>query len=95
MPASRIAENTVFPIVLGLYLTAFSSQCSLWTNGEINKMRKTLESTRAGAVEALRQTRYFVRQADWLQERFPDARLVVRRRCSLRSKTEPNFGYCL
>ena len=27
------------------------------------------------AVEALRRTRHFVHQADWLQERFPDARL--------------------
>jgi type I restriction enzyme M protein len=26
-------------------------------------------------VEALRRARYFVKQADWLQERFPEARL--------------------
>ena len=30
---------------------------------------------RADVVEALRLARYFVRQADWLQERFPDAKL--------------------
>ena len=30
---------------------------------------------RADAVEALRRVRYFVRQADWLQERFPEAKL--------------------
>ena len=46
-----------------------------WVNKDINKARKTLEDARAGAVEALRGTRYFVRQADWLQERFPDAEL--------------------
>ena len=34
-----------------------------------------MEAARAVAVEALRQARYFVRQADWLQERFPDAKL--------------------
>ena len=47
----------------------------LWVNVDINKARKALESVRAGAVESLRQVRYFVRQADWLQERFPEAEL--------------------
>ena len=47
----------------------------LWANKDINKARKTLEDARAEAVEALRGTRYLVRQADWLQERFPDAEL--------------------
>jgi type I restriction enzyme M protein len=46
-----------------------------WDNGEVNKARKALEVARAGAVEALRLPRYFVRQADWLQERFPEAKL--------------------
>jgi type I restriction enzyme M protein len=48
----------------------------LWANGEVNKARKALEAARAEAIEALRQTRYFVRQADWLQERFPEAKLA-------------------
>ena len=47
----------------------------LWTNPDITKARKALEGARAGAVEVLRRARYFVRQADWLQERFPDAEL--------------------
>ena len=47
-----------------------------WANGDVNKARKTLETARADAVEALRATRYFVRQADWLQERFPEAQLA-------------------
>jgi type I restriction enzyme M protein len=45
----------------------------LWVNADINKTSRLLEAARAAAVEALRQTRYFVKQADWLQERFPDA----------------------
>jgi len=45
----------------------------LWGNGEVNKARKALEGAREATVEALRQPRYFVKQADWLQERFPDA----------------------
>ena len=41
----------------------------------MTQARKALETARAAAVEALRKPRYFVRQADWLQERFPDAEL--------------------
>jgi type I restriction enzyme M protein len=44
-----------------------------WNNAEVNKARKALDEARAVAVDALRQARYFVKQADWLQERFPDA----------------------
>jgi type I restriction enzyme M protein len=44
-----------------------------WNNAEVNRARKVLDEMRASAVEALRQTRYFLKQADWLQERFPDA----------------------
>ena len=47
----------------------------LWVNADVTRARRALEGNRAEAVEALRQARYFVRQADWLQERFPDAEL--------------------
>ena len=46
-----------------------------WVNTETNKARRTLEEARAGTVRALRRARYFVLQADWLQERFPEAEL--------------------
>ena len=46
-----------------------------WANADINKARRAIEDARAGAVEALRRARYFVRQADWLQERFAEAEL--------------------
>lgn len=46
---------------------------ALWPNAEVTRARKALEAARAAAVEALRTARYFVKQADWLQERFPDA----------------------
>ena len=46
-----------------------------WANSDINAARRVLESVRASAVEALRRARYFVLQADWLQERFPNAAL--------------------
>ena len=47
----------------------------LWANADINRARRSLENARTAGVEALRSARYFVRQADWLQERFPDAEL--------------------
>ena len=47
----------------------------LWANADISKARKGLEDVRCHAVESLRRARYFVRQADWLQERFPAAEL--------------------
>jgi type I restriction enzyme M protein len=43
-----------------------------WDNVAVNRARKALDEARAEAVEALRRGRYFVKQADWLQERFPD-----------------------
>ena len=46
-----------------------------WANTEINRGRQALEDARASGVEALRRAWYFVIQADWLQERFPDAEL--------------------
>lgn len=46
-----------------------------WPNAEITRARKVLESARTDAVEALRLPRYFVKQADWLQEHFPEASL--------------------
>ena len=47
-----------------------------WPRTEINRTRKAMENARRDAVEQLRTTRYFVRQADWLQDRFPDAELL-------------------
>lgn len=46
-----------------------------WPGPDITRARKALETARGDAVEALHQVRYFVKQADWLQARFPDAQL--------------------
>lgn len=46
-----------------------------WDNTEIARARKALDNARAEAVETIRKPRYFVKQADWLQERFPEAKL--------------------
>lgn len=44
-----------------------------WNSADVTRARKALDEARAAAVEALREARYFVKQADWLQQRFPDA----------------------
>ena len=43
--------------------------------GAIGEARRSLEDARPSAVEAPRRARDFIRRADWLRERFPDARL--------------------
>ena len=50
-------------------------ESDLWANTDINKARRALEDTRSKAVEPPRWARYFVREADWLQGRFPEAEL--------------------
>ena len=47
----------------------------LWVNADVTRARRALGDARSNAAEALRRARYFVRQADWLQQRFPDAEL--------------------
>ncbi len=47
-----------------------------WLRNEINSSRKAADAARQLAVIALKQVRYFWRQAHWLVDRFPDAKLV-------------------
>ncbi len=50
-------------------------QSNHWDNSKIARTRRVLEEKRNIAVESLRDVRYFVQQADWLHDRFPDAKL--------------------
>jgi type I restriction enzyme M protein len=47
-----------------------------WKNKDVNRSRKDLDEARHALVEGLRMVRYFHRQAVWLTERFPEAKLV-------------------
>jgi len=47
-----------------------------WNTREIGKLEKDLDARRAEAVEQLKATAYFERQAHWLLSHFPDAKLV-------------------
>ena len=46
-----------------------------WAGREITRARKDADYARQQAVEQLKEVRYFWRQAHWLTERFPDAKL--------------------
>ncbi|MDD9962050.1 MAG: class I SAM-dependent DNA methyltransferase [Gammaproteobacteria bacterium] len=46
-----------------------------WSNADVIRARRAVEQARVEVADALRQTRYFVHQADWLQEHFPNAKL--------------------
>ena len=52
-----------------------ATKSHLWPSVKIKRACKTIDSARSEAAEVLRATRYFVQQADWLQERFPEAKL--------------------
>jgi type I restriction enzyme M protein len=47
----------------------------LWAGREITRARKAVDEARQKAVEKLKQVRYFWKQAHWLTERFPEAKL--------------------
>ena len=46
-----------------------------WNSRDIARTRKSVDNARRQAVEQLKKVRYFWRQARWLTERFPDAKL--------------------
>ena len=46
-----------------------------WISRDIIRARKIADEARKFAVEQLKQVRYFWKQAHWLTERFPDAKL--------------------
>ena len=69
--AAKLSERTVEIAVKELE----AGKSDLWDNAEISRARKAVEDGRREAVEALQRVRYFVRLADWLQERFPRAEL--------------------
>ena len=69
--AAKLADRAVDIAVKELD----ARKSDLWANTDISRASRALKDARAGVVEALRRVRYYVRQADWLQERFPDAEL--------------------
>lgn len=52
-----------------------AKESDLWVSKDVRKLIKELDEQRKNTVEKLKQPRYFYKQAQWLQERFPDAEL--------------------
>ena len=48
----------------------------VWDNREVNRRRRELDELRKEAIAQLKTPGYYHRQIEWLQSRFPDARLV-------------------
>ena len=55
---------------------AGAKESERWIGREVAGGRKEVDEARKAAVEQLKQVRYFHRQAHWLQEQFPDAKLA-------------------
>jgi type I restriction enzyme M protein len=47
----------------------------VWDNRLVTRLKKDLDEQRKNAVEQLKQAIYFYRQVEWLQVRFPEAKL--------------------
>jgi type I restriction enzyme M protein len=66
--------------LLGRMIEAGERECggkeNGWNSREINRARKSCDEARHALVEQLRHVRYFHRQAAWLTERFPEAKLA-------------------
>jgi type I restriction enzyme M protein len=70
-----LAQKLVFRAIDTAVKEVEARESELWDNAEITRSRRVQEAARAQAVEALREPRYSIKQADWLQERFPGAKL--------------------
>lgn len=52
-----------------------AKESDLWITREVIKARKAADEARQSVVDQLKQVRYFWKQAHWLTERFPEAKL--------------------
>ncbi|NLX52698.1 MAG: SAM-dependent DNA methyltransferase, partial [Deltaproteobacteria bacterium] len=52
-----------------------AKESDVWSGRDITRGRKAADESRQIAVEQLKQVRYFWKQAHWLTERFPEAKL--------------------
>ena len=52
-----------------------AKESDAWVSRDITRARKAADEARQLAVEQLKQVRYFWKQAHWLTERFPEAKL--------------------
>ena len=70
-----LVAKLVSQTVVILVKKRWAQKSNLWPSSDISKTGKAIDDARAEAVEVLLCLRYFIQQADWLQEHFPDAEL--------------------
>ena len=70
---SLIKQADLLMKLAGRLIETCESECNA---REINRTRKAADECRHLAVRQLKEVRYFWRQAHWLTERFPDAKLT-------------------
>ncbi|SAI88057.1 hypothetical protein MBBA_1196 [Methanoculleus bourgensis] len=77
---SMVKQSDLLYKLAGRLIETCENECDAresdaWANREINRARKAADEARQLAVRQLKRVRYFWRQAHWLTERFPDAKL--------------------
>ncbi len=78
---SLIKQADLLVKLAGRLIETCENECNAresdaWDAREINRARKAADECRHLAVRQLKEVRYFWRQAHWLTERFPDAKLT-------------------
>ena len=72
----NLSERTDSLYKLAIRITDICETSSTTNNrSDITRARRTADETRQIAVEQLKQVNYFYQQAQWLTERFPEAKL--------------------
>ena len=72
----NLSERTDSLYKLAIRVTDICEKAGTTNNrSEITRARRTADETRQVAIELLKQVNYFYQQAQWLTERFPEAKL--------------------
>lgn len=80
MSRNLIKQSDLLYKLAGGLIETCEKECDVknstaWSTRDIIRARKAADDARAQAVEHLKQVRYFWKQAHWLTERFPEAKL--------------------
>ena len=75
-----IKQSDLLFKLIGRVIEMCEKECSAkesadWSGRDVVRARKSADEIRSLAVEQLKQVRYFWKQAHWLTERFPEAKL--------------------
>jgi type I restriction enzyme M protein len=80
MSRDLVKQSDLLFKLIGRVIESCEKECNAkesaaWVNRDVTRARKAADEARRLAVEQLKQVRYFWKQAHWLTERFPEAKL--------------------